>query len=43
MLLIKKIYSHPIDVTRHVIGQKIHVKSWKFECEMEKNDKNMQF
>jgi len=32
-----------IDVTRHVIGQKLHVKFWKFECEMEKNDKNVPF
>jgi len=23
-------------MSKHVIGQKIHVKSWRFQCEMEK-------
>ncbi len=24
----------PIDICKHVIGQKIHVKAWNFECKM---------
>ncbi len=29
-----------IDICKHLIGQKIHVKAWKFKSEMCKNDKN---
>jgi hypothetical protein len=32
---VKILVNHPIDISRHVIGQKIHVKTWNFECEMD--------
>lgn len=35
---------HSINIPRHVIGQNIHVKKFKFQCEMKirmiENDKN---
>jgi hypothetical protein len=31
---------HPIDIIRHVIGQKNHMKAWRFQCEMEEKGKN---
>jgi len=36
MLLVKNIDRLFIDILRHVIGQNIHVKVLKFQCEMEK-------
>jgi hypothetical protein len=31
---------HPIDIIRHVIDQKNHMKAWRFQCEMEEKGKN---
>jgi hypothetical protein len=29
-----------IDIIKHVIGQKNHMKAWRFQCEMEEKGKN---
>ncbi len=31
---------HPIDIHKYWVGQKIHMKSWKLQCEMKKNDES---
>jgi hypothetical protein len=31
---------HPINIPKHVIGQKIHVKAWIFQCELGNFEKN---
>jgi hypothetical protein len=35
MLIVNILVNYHIDICRHVIGQKIHVKAWNFECEMD--------
>jgi len=35
MLLVKKWAGHLINITKHVISSKLHVKVWIFQCEMD--------
>jgi hypothetical protein len=35
MLMIKILVNFPINICRHVIGKKMHVKASNFECEMD--------
>jgi hypothetical protein len=35
MFMVKILVNHLIDIYKHVISQKIHVKAWNFECEMD--------
>jgi hypothetical protein len=34
IVMFKILVNCPIDICKHVIGQKIHVKAWNFECKM---------
>jgi hypothetical protein len=31
---------HPIDIIKHVIGQKIYMKAWNFQYQIFGNDEN---
>jgi hypothetical protein len=35
MFIVKILVNHLIDIRRHVTNQKIHVKAWNFESEMD--------
>jgi hypothetical protein len=35
MFMVKILVNHLIDICRHVTSQKIHVKAWNFEREMD--------
>jgi hypothetical protein len=35
MVMVKILVNHPSSLSRHVIGQKFHVKDMDFECEMD--------
>jgi hypothetical protein len=35
MFMVKILVNHFINRHRHVTSQKIHVKAWNFECEMD--------
>jgi hypothetical protein len=39
MLLVTNIDKSLVDILKHVIGENIHMKAWKYQCEMEKMKK----